>query len=112
MYVGGMGVKKAHDKALHHFTLAAHQGHTLALYNLGQMHLNGLGTPRSCPVAVQFLKAVAERGPWGTRLDDAHTALQAGDCQVVSDVRSLAAGHGLTMPVSQSVVLCHPYRTA
>eukprot|EP00965_Chrysotila_dentata_P025888 859036-Pleurochrysis_carterae.AAC.1 len=25
MYISGMGVKKAYDKALHHFTLAAHQ---------------------------------------------------------------------------------------
>ena len=79
MYIAGMGVKKAHDKALHYFTLSAHQGHTLALYNLGQMHLNGLGTPKSCTVAVQFLKAVAERGEWGQQLDDAHQALQGSD---------------------------------
>lgn len=37
MYIGGMGVKKAFDKALHYFTLSAHQGHSLALYNLGQV---------------------------------------------------------------------------
>merc|ERR1719198_2476036 len=79
MYIGGMGVRKAHDKALHYFTLSAHQGHTLALYNLGQMHLNGLGAPRSCPVGAQFLKAVAERGPWGSMLEDAQAALQASD---------------------------------
>ena len=79
MHIAGMGVKKAYDKALHYFTLSAHQGHTLALYNLGQMHLNGLGTPRSCQVAVQFLKAVAERGAWGTQLDAAHAALQNSD---------------------------------
>ena len=40
------------------------------------MHLNGLGAQRSCPVAVQFLKAVAERGPWGAQLERAHTMLQ------------------------------------
>ena len=79
MHIGGMGLKKAYDKALHYFTLSAHQGHTLALYNLAQMHLNGLGAPRSCPVGAQFLKAVAERGPWGTMLEDAHAALQLSD---------------------------------
>ena len=42
------------------------------------MHLNGLGAQRSCPVAVQFLKAVAERGPWGVQLERAHTMLQEG----------------------------------
>ena len=35
MYIAGLGVRKAYDKALHYFTLSAHQGHTLALYNLG-----------------------------------------------------------------------------
>jgi len=79
MHIGGMGLKKAYDKALHYFTLSAHQGHTLALYNLAQMHLNGLGAPRSCPVGAQFLKAVAERGPWGAMLEDAQAALQASD---------------------------------
>ena len=38
-----------------------------------------VSSPKSCPVAVQFLKAVAERGPWGTQLERAHTALQDGD---------------------------------
>ena len=37
MYISGMGVRKAFDKALHYFTLSAHQGHSLALYNLGQV---------------------------------------------------------------------------
>merc|ERR1719198_1455333 len=82
MYIGGMGVRKAHDKALHYFTLSAHQGHTLALYNLGQMHLNGLAAPRSCPIGVQFLKAVAERGPWSAMLEEAHAALQSGGAEV------------------------------
>ena len=39
------------------------------------MHLNGLGTARSCPVGAQFLKAVAERGTWGALLEEAHAAL-------------------------------------
>jgi TPR repeat protein len=82
MYIGGMGVRKAHEKALHYFTLSAHQGHTLALYNLGQMHLNGLSAPRSCPVGVQFLKAVAERGPWSAMFEEAHAALQSGGPEV------------------------------
>eukprot|EP00744_Colponema_vietnamica_P016525 GILI01023194.1.p1 GENE.GILI01023194.1~~GILI01023194.1.p1 ORF type:complete len:350 (+),score=53.21 GILI01023194.1:102-1052(+) len=37
------------------------------------MHLNGLGTPRSCSVATQLLKTVAERGPWGKLLKEAHS---------------------------------------
>lgn len=91
MYVGGLGVRKAYDKALHHFTLSAHQGHTLALYNLGQMHLSGLGAPRSCPVGAQFLKAVAERGPWGSLLEEAHAALQSGDAAVPLQIYAVLA---------------------
>ena len=92
MHIGGMGVRKAHDKALHYFTLSAHQGHTLALYNLGQMHLNGLGAPRSCPVGAQFLKAVAERGPWSQMLEEAHASLQASGVEEPSVALQLYAG--------------------
>ncbi|KAJ1477749.1 hypothetical protein T484DRAFT_1820092, partial [Baffinella frigidus] len=59
-------------KALYYFTLAANRGHMLALYNLAMMHLHGFGTPKSCTNALTFLKSVAERGAWGTRLQDAY----------------------------------------
>ena len=97
MYIGGMGVRKAHDKALHYFTLSAHQGHTLALYNLGQMHLNGLGTVRSCPVGAQFLKAVAERGPWGQLLEEAHAELQSGKVEVPLQLYAVLAEGGFEL---------------
>ena len=75
------------------------------------MHLNGLGTAASCPVpvqllegaisghlgssrvisghlgyqvAVQFLKAVAERGPWGSMLMEAHDGLLGGREEAIS----------------------------
>jgi hypothetical protein len=59
------------------------------------MHLHGLGAQKSCPVAVQFLKAVAERGPWGSALSGAHEALldqeAARGLGGLSAVRSAAA---------------------
>ena len=105
MHIGGMGVRKAHDKALHYFTLAAHQGHTLALYNLGQMHLNGLGAPRSCPIGVQFLKAVAERGPWGSSLEEAHAALQTGGPDVPLQLYASLAEGGFELAQSNIAFL-------
>ena len=72
LYVGGHGVSKDYAKAIYYFTLAANRGHMLALYNLAMMHLNGFGTPRSCTNALQFLKAVGERGAWGLRLQHAY----------------------------------------
>lgn len=68
-----MGVpKKEYGTALQYFTLAGHQSHTRALYNLAQMHINGLGTIRNCPMGLKLLKTVSERGSWAGTLGDAH----------------------------------------
>ena len=111
MHIGGMGLKKAYDKALHYFTLAAHQGHTLALYNLAQMHLNGLGAARSCPVGAQFLKAVAERGPWASLLEEAHAALQSGDSAVPLQLYSQLAEGGFELAQSNVAFLIDQHLT-
>lgn len=55
-----------------YFNLASQSGHVLAYYNLGQMHAVGLGIVRSCPMAVELFKNVAERGRWSERLMIAH----------------------------------------
>eukprot|EP00967_Tisochrysis_lutea_P040096 scaffold48096_cov33-Tisochrysis_lutea.AAC.7 len=92
----GYGVPVSHTTALQLFQKAAERGNAEAqvgealvrrrsvpkpsLHPLASslMHLNGLGTTPSCDVAVSFLKAVAERGPWGTAFTDAFDALSAG----------------------------------
>lgn len=38
------------------------------------MHAAGTGVPRSCSHAVDLFKSVAERGKWGERLMEAHSA--------------------------------------
>ena len=60
---GKGGLSKDFSQALSYFTKASQQGHTLAMYNLALMHLEGVGVQRSCSLAVQLLKTVAERGP-------------------------------------------------
>ena len=72
MYFAGLGVDKKYQTALHYFTMAGHQGHTRALFNLAQMHLQGLGTIKSCAIGVKLHKTVAERGNWATISNDAH----------------------------------------
>ncbi len=52
----GLGVPRKYSTALLHFQLAGHQGHTRALFNLAQMHLNGLGTIRSCMIGVKLVR--------------------------------------------------------
>jgi TPR repeat protein len=42
------------------------------------MHLNGLGTPESCEIAIKFFKTVAERGEWALDLRAAHRAFLHG----------------------------------
>jgi TPR repeat protein len=43
MYWAGP-VKKDYSRALRHFASAVQSGHTLAMFHLAQLHLNGLGT--------------------------------------------------------------------
>src|SRR5262249_27416356 len=66
-------------KAISYFTLAAAQGHMVAIFNLGQMHHYGLGTSGSCALAVQLYKKVAERGSWSHILKDAYDLFMEGD---------------------------------
>ena len=43
------------------------------------MHHHGLGTVPSCQMAVQMYKRVAERGPLGDIMSDAHDRYLLGD---------------------------------
>jgi TPR repeat protein len=62
--------------------MASAQSHTRALFNLAQMHLNGLGTARrDCALGVKLLKTVAERGSWATILGTAHRLYLSGRYQ-------------------------------
>jgi TPR repeat protein len=53
MYFEGDGVEKNSATAMQYFSMAAHQGHTQALYHLGQIHINGIGTLKSCSIGVK-----------------------------------------------------------
>jgi hypothetical protein len=70
----------------------------LALYNLAMMHLNGFGTPRSCTNALQFLKAVGERGAWGLRLQQAYKVYQQVLCSCRRPDASLSLSLSLASP--------------
>jgi len=113
MHVDGLHLKKAYEKALHYLTLSAHQGHTLALHTLAKMHVHGLGTPRSCLLGAQFLKAVAERGEWGMQLEEAHAMLQAGMRSAALQVYAMLAVGGFELAQSNAAFLLdHQYRYA
>uniref|UniRef100_A0A1I7UVF4 S5 DRBM domain-containing protein n=1 Tax=Caenorhabditis tropicalis TaxID=1561998 RepID=A0A1I7UVF4_9PELO len=68
------GVHRDFKKSVKLYQLASQNGHLLAYYNLGQMHATGTGVPRSCSHAVDLFKSVAERGRWGERIMEAHSA--------------------------------------
>ncbi|PNW85669.1 hypothetical protein CHLRE_03g197400v5 [Chlamydomonas reinhardtii] len=73
MHLKGYGVRrKSVQRALSYFTLAAHAGHSLAQYNAAMMHLAGKGTPRNCKPAVSLLKALSERGPAASSVQQGH----------------------------------------
>ncbi|RQM31171.1 hypothetical protein B5M09_010103 [Aphanomyces astaci] len=58
----GTGVNQNNSLAFYHFSIAANESDSRqAYFNLGIMHYKGLGTPRSCPLAVQAFRQVAWR---------------------------------------------------
>jgi SEL1 protein len=74
----GIATEKNYKLAMKYFQLASQSGHILALYNLAYMHASGIGVTRSCSLATEMLKNVAERGRWAERFMDAFTKYQAG----------------------------------
>ena len=50
-------------KALEYFKAAAERGNAEAQFNLGAMHIAGLGVRKDCNAAQFFLKHAAEHGP-------------------------------------------------
>ena len=64
--------RKDAQKALQFFSLAAQNGHVRALHKVGRLYARALGVRRSCDVAANAYKTVAERGPWVAQLAEAH----------------------------------------
>ncbi|KAI8908850.1 hypothetical protein DFJ77DRAFT_433681, partial [Powellomyces hirtus] len=69
--------------ALKYFNAASTKGNIVALYHLGNMHMQGVGmvTP-NCHYAVTFYKSVAERGDWHDPIvHHAQDEFKAGDVE-------------------------------
>lgn len=77
-FLVGEGVKQDYSKAITYFSLSAHQGNLIALYNLGQIYQYGLGINPSCSFAVHFYKKVAEQGSWLKNIEEAQSLYQKG----------------------------------
>jgi len=65
-------------KALQLLTIASHNGHLKALHKTAQLYAEGIGVPRSCPMAVQNFKNVAERVLTNRLLSRASRAFSSG----------------------------------
>ena len=63
MYSTGVGgaVERDQARALLYYTFAANQGHTRAEMTVAHRHYVGIGTPKSCDVAVKYYKRVADK---------------------------------------------------
>ena len=80
MYFDGRAVaRRDYKRAIHYYTLAGQQGHTLSLKQLGDMHHKGIGMHKNCNLAVSLYKNVAERGRYSRTLELAHTAFKAAN---------------------------------
>ena len=71
--------RKDAQKALQFFSLAAQNGHVRVLHKVGRLYARALGVRRSCDVAANAYKTVAERGPWVAQLAEAHAVYARGD---------------------------------
>lgn len=97
-----MGTDVDYGAALQYFTLAGHQGHVRSLFNLGQMHMNGLGTVQSCAMAVKLFKSVSERGPWARNLSSAHMHFLRGEYEASFMLYARAAAQGYELAQSNA----------
>lgn len=77
-FVKKRDTKKAAD-ALRYLSTAVQNGHIPALHKVGKLYAKGIGASRSCEVAVNAFKTVAERGPWITELSHAFAMFKRGD---------------------------------
>lgn len=68
----------SYAKAYSYFKEAAEQGHTMAAYNIAVMHYTGLGTYKSCSLALTFIRHVANVGPQALELKKAHSLFNQG----------------------------------
>lgn len=80
-HTDGDNVKQNYAEALSYFTLAAQQGHLVAIFYLAQMHHYGFGTSPSCHFAVQLYKRVAEKGMWSSIIMSAYSLYKKGDIE-------------------------------
>ena len=70
--------KANYDQAVTYFNRAISYGHTLAAYNLGLIHMHGIGSYKSCSLASNLFKFVAERGLHSRKLKDGYEYYQKG----------------------------------
>ena len=73
--------KANYDSAVTYFNRAISYGHTLAAYNLGLIHMHGIGSYKSCQLAANLFKFVAERGLHSLKLKEAYEYYKAGKSQ-------------------------------
>ena len=65
------------SKAYEKFKLAALRGHTISSYNVGVMHFLGIGTFKSCQVAIAFFKHVLTVGEESQKMKQAYSLVQS-----------------------------------
>ena len=100
--------RKDAQKALQFFSLAAQNGHVRALHKVGRLYARALGVRRSCDVAANAYKTVAERGPWVAQLAEAHAVYARGDVDGARRAYARAGRGGLRGRAGERRVAARP----
>ncbi len=94
MFLRGEGTEQSFEKALVWFKRGVANGDALCQYELGLMHLHGLGTRRDAVLAADYFKEAANQDFASAQVNMGQLFLDQGDINAATRFFDLAARHG------------------
>ena len=94
MFLRGEGMEQSFEKALTWFRRGVANGDALCQYELGLMHLQGLGVRKDPVLAADYFKEAANQDFASAQVNMGQLFLDQGDIQTATRFFDLAARHG------------------
>ncbi|KAM0806437.1 hypothetical protein BDR22DRAFT_829023 [Usnea florida] len=94
MFLRGEGMEQSYEKALTWFRRGVANGDALCQYEIGLMHLHGLGVKRDPVLAADYFKEAANQDFASAQVNMGQLFLDQGDINTASRFFDLAARHG------------------
>lgn len=94
MFLRGEGMEQSYEKALTWFRRGITNGDALCQYEMGLMHLHGLGVKKDPVLAADFFNEAANQDFASAQVNMGQLFLDQGDISTASSFFDLAARHG------------------